>query len=207
MWCTHTHGFKNRYSQRTGFGLGFRVLANFGAFYQTRLVPSPGSTGWTGQSGLVFKTVLIPTSFCCKPAFDKCLGISYLRLCYSMGKRCGESVDHLLLHCSIAWELWSLVFCLFGIRWVMPHTVLELFEAWQGKFAWHRQIDVWKLAPHCLIWCIWRERNARSFEGCERSLLEIKSSFLHTLIEWSVVFSHFSCSSFPTFLDRCTFVS
>ena len=35
--------------------------------------------------------------------------------CY-MCKRCGESVDHLLLHCPIAWELWSLVFCLFGIH-------------------------------------------------------------------------------------------
>ena len=124
-----------------------------------------------------------------------------------MCKRCGESVDHLLLHCTIARELWSLVFCLFGIHWVMPHIVLELFEAWQGKFVWHCNIDVWRLVPHCLIWCIWHERNVRSFEGCERSLLEIKSFFLHTLFEWSVVCSHFSCSSFPTFLDRCTFGS
>ena len=74
-----------------------------------------------------------------------------------------------------------MVFCLFGIQWVMPHTILELFEAWQGKFVRHRHIDVWKLVPHCLIWCIWRERNARSFKGCERSLLETKSFFLHSL--------------------------
>ena len=38
-----------------------------------------------------------------------------LNWCY-MCKRCEKSVDHLLLHCSIAWELWSLVFCLFGIQ-------------------------------------------------------------------------------------------
>ena len=100
-----------------------------------------------------------------------------------------------------------MVFCLFGIQWVMPHTVLKLFEAWQGKFARHCHIDVWRPVPHCLIWCIWRERNARSFEGCDSSLLEIKSFFLHTLFEWSVVFSHFSCSSFSLFLDRCSFVS
>ena len=116
-----------------------------------------------------------------------------------MCKRCRESVDHLLLHCSIAWELRSLVFCLFGIQWVMPHTAFELFKAWQGNFVRHRHIDVWRLMPHCLIWCIWRERNARSFEGCEHSLLEIKSFFLHTLFEWSVAFSHFSCSSFSFF--------
>ena len=79
-------------------------------------------------------------------------------------------------------------------------ALLGLFEAWQGQFAWHRHIDVWRLVPHCLMWCIWCERNARSFKDCERSLLEIKSFFLHTLFEWSVVFSHFSCSSFPIFL-------
>ena len=41
-----------------------------------------------------------------------------------MSKRCGESVDHLLFHCPIAFELWSLVFCLFGLHWVMPLKVL-----------------------------------------------------------------------------------
>ena len=32
-----------------------------------------------------------------------------------MCKRCGELVDKLLLHCPIAYELWSMVFSLFGI--------------------------------------------------------------------------------------------
>ena len=100
-----------------------------------------------------------------------------------MCKRCGKSLDHLLLHCPIAWELWSLVFCLCGIHWVMPHIVIELFESWQGNFGRHRNVDVWRLGPLCLIWCIWRERNARSFKGCKRSLLEIKTFFLHTLFD------------------------
>ena len=33
-----------------------------------------------------------------------------------------------------AFELWSLMFCLFGLHWVMPHKIIELFESWQGKF-------------------------------------------------------------------------
>ena len=61
--------------------------------------------------------------------------------------------------------------------------------------------------PHCLIWCIWRERNACCFEGCERSLLEIKSFFLHTLLVWSVDLSHFSCFSLSFLLDHCNFGS
>uniref|UniRef100_A0A2N9GWZ4 Reverse transcriptase domain-containing protein n=1 Tax=Fagus sylvatica TaxID=28930 RepID=A0A2N9GWZ4_FAGSY len=40
----------------------------------------------------------------------------------------GESVDHLFLHCSVASDLWALVFSMFGIQWVMPQTVLELFK-------------------------------------------------------------------------------
>ena len=32
--------------------------------------------------------------------------------------------------------------------------------------------------PRCIMWCIWQERNAISFESCERSILEIKSFFL-----------------------------
>ena len=122
--------------------------------------------------------------------------------CY-MCKNCGESMDHLLLHCPIACELWSLVFCLFGIHWVMPQKVIELFESWQGKFGRHRNIELWRIVPHCLLWCIWCERNARRFEGCERSMLEFKSFFLHTLLDWRGVFCHFSCSSLPILLDRC----
>uniref|UniRef100_A0A7N2MXH7 DNA repair protein REV1 n=1 Tax=Quercus lobata TaxID=97700 RepID=A0A7N2MXH7_QUELO len=63
---------------------------------------------------------------------------------------------------------------------------IEYFESWQGKFGRHRNIDVWGILPHCLIWCIWHERNARSFEGCELSLREFKSFFLHILFDWSV---------------------
>ena len=85
--------------------------------------------------------------------------------------------------------------------------VIELFESWQGTFGRHRNINFWRFVPHCLMWCIWSERNARCFEGCKQSLLEIKSFFLHTLLEWSVAMSHFSCFSLPVLLDHCSFVS
>ena len=47
--------------------------------------------------------------------------------------------------------------------------------------------------------------NARCFDGCEQSLLEIKWFFLHTLLDWSIAFSHFSCFSLPVLLDHCNF--
>ena len=54
--------------------------------------------------------------------------IAMLEWCF-MCKRCGESMDHIFLHYPIAYELWSMVFCLFGIHWVMPYHVSELLAS------------------------------------------------------------------------------
>ena len=117
-----------------------------------------------------------------------------LEWCF-MCKRCGESVDHLLLHCPIAYDLWSMVFCLFGIHWVMLYKVSEVLASWQGKFGRHRNIGVWRFVSHCFLWCLWRERNARCFENSERSILDIKFFFFRTLLEWSLVLPSYSCLS------------
>jgi len=37
-----------------------------------------------------------------------------------MCKRCEEMIDHLLLHCKVARDLWVSIFHLLGIEWVMP---------------------------------------------------------------------------------------
>ena len=61
----------------------------------------------------------------------------------------------------------------------MPHTVLELFEAWQGKFVRHRHIDVWRLVPHCLIWCIRRERNAKALRVVNVLCWRLRGCLVH----------------------------
>ena len=122
--------------------------------------------------------------------------------CY-MCKRCGELVDHLLLHCPIACELWSMVFCLFGIHWVMQYRVVKLLASWLVKFGRHRNVALWRFVPHCLLWCIWQEHNARCFEGCEWSILEIKSLSFLTLLEWSLVLPSCSCFSLAVLIDHC----
>lgn len=50
-------------------------------------------------------------------------------------------MDHFLLFCPIAQELWSMVFCLFSILWVMTERVFELLALWQVKFGRQRNID------------------------------------------------------------------
>jgi hypothetical protein len=127
--------------------------------------------------------------------------VSWCCLC----KADGETVDHLLLHCSLSRELWNMILALFGVQWVMPRTVLDLLACWQGSFGKHWHVEIWRCIPHCLMWCIWRERNIRSFEGVEQPLLRLKNNFLKTLFEWVCASGCLPCESFLHFLDLCSF--
>jgi hypothetical protein len=91
-----------------------------------------------------------------------------------------ESVDHLLLHCGAARALWDAFFAQFGLCWVMPCSVKDLFASWWSSGC-SRSAVVWKMVPLCIMWCIWRERNARCFEDFLRSSEELLHFFLFTL--------------------------
>jgi len=62
----------------------------------------------------------------------------------------------------------------------------------------------------CLLWCLWRERNDRSFEDRKRTVVKLKYFFLNTFYLWATAsnfpnvldFSLFSFIFFP-FLARC----
>jgi len=41
----------------------------------------------------------------------------------------------------------------------MPRLVLELLNSWGPAIGCGRAKEAWRLAPLCLLWCIWRERN------------------------------------------------
>ena len=46
-----------------------------------------------------------------------------------------ESVDHLLIHCPVAYSLWVQMLQAFGIQWVMPGFVESLVSCW-SKIGW-----------------------------------------------------------------------
>ena len=129
-------------------------------------------------------------SFVWTATLGKCLTIDNLRKrkvcildwCY-MCKCNSETINHLFLHCPVALELWDMVFGLFGVCWVMPFSVVGLLACWQGRFGCHRNGDIWMVVPHCLMWCIWKERNSRCFEDKERSMPDLKLLFFRTLLD------------------------
>jgi hypothetical protein len=47
----------------------------------------------------------------------------------------GEIVDNLLLHCDVPYELWSFVFSMFGLQWVMLKSVVGLLFGWRNLFG------------------------------------------------------------------------
>jgi hypothetical protein len=49
----------------------------------------------------------------------------------------------------------------------MPKRVRELLMSWGCQMGSHDILKVWRLAPLCVMWCIWREHNVQSFEDRE----------------------------------------
>jgi hypothetical protein len=69
-----------------------------------------------------------------------------------MCKRSRESTDHLLLHCEVARDLWSGIFTLSKVQWVMPKRVIELLHCWRGQVGSSRSIlVVWRIPSLCLM--------------------------------------------------------
>ena len=74
----------------------------------------------------------------------------------------------------------------FGFVWCLlgdAKSVVELLAYWQGRFDRHRNGHVWMVIPHCLMWCIWKEMNSKSFEDTKRSMLDLKLFFFRTLLD------------------------
>jgi hypothetical protein len=46
------------------------------------------------------------------------INVIVVEWCYTC-KKSEESIDHLLIHCEVARDLWSSLFQLFGVAWVM----------------------------------------------------------------------------------------
>jgi hypothetical protein len=91
-----------------------------------------------------------------------------------MCKSNGESVDHPFLHCDVASAIWSVLFIRFGMPWVMPRRVIELYDCWRSSGR-QRSVAVWKMVPTCFFWCLWKEGNDRNFEDRERFMGDIIS--------------------------------
>jgi hypothetical protein len=59
--------------------------------------------------------------------------------------------------------------------------VIDLLNSWGGQVGCGIVTEIWRLAPLCLMWCLWSERNAQNFEDVETSIRELRKIVIKTL--------------------------
>ena len=97
-------------------------------------------------------------------------------------------MDHILIHCGKTRELWRMLLSSFGVVWVFPASVRNLLLKWKVKGLGKKKQAVWGLAPICLFWCIWGERNRRMLQEEAMSDTCLRNLFFWSLLEWSQQF-------------------
>ncbi|RVX18473.1 putative ribonuclease H protein [Vitis vinifera] len=132
--------------------------------------------------------------FAWEASWGKILTLDQLqRRGYSLANRCflclaeAETVDHLLLHCVMTRTLWNLLFSLFGVEWVLSGTVKDTLLGWHGAFVGKIRKKAWQMAPLCIFWSVWKERNSLAFGNEVLSIQRLKHSFGYGLLPWCSV--------------------
>ena len=64
---------------------------------------------------------------------------------------------------------------------------------------WQRR--VLSMAPCCLFWCVWQQRNRKTFDGVEPNDLRLKESLIRSLVNWSGILLGRDCASLLDFVE------
>lgn len=110
-------------------------------------------------------------------------GMQFYSRCF-MCEQKAEVNNHLFIHCKAASKLWNMFLCILGVSWVMPKTTMELLNSWTRTGNKGKSEDWWKTIPACIWWTLWKERNARCFEGQNDSFQKIEMKCLSLLFFW-----------------------
>ena len=76
----------------------------------------------------------------------------------------------------------------------MPGTIVSLLFAWRIWLGTYSS-KVWNMILACLMWLVWKEHNARTFEDIEKPIDMLKNLLARTLFEWSRIWGLTHCSS------------
>ncbi len=94
---------------------------------------------------------------------------------------------------------------LFGVSWVMPRRVVDLLSCWNGRWGLFEAGNIWRMIAHYIMWCLWCERNARTFNEEETSIPALKFLLLQTLFDWLKASNLITSDSVSDMLMLCSF--
>ena len=75
-------------------------------------------------------------------------------------------------------------FALFGIVLVMPKSVIDFLECWQGHFRCYKVAKVWQVISLRILWTLWHKSCRRKFDGVEWPTFVIEEFLLRSLYDW-----------------------
>ena len=83
----------------------------------------------------------------------------------------------------------------------MPFSIKDAFVSWRGAFVGKKRKKTWKVAPLCLFWILWKERNRRAFKDSKLIDHTISCSFMYMFLEWVRVHVESNSLSLLDFID------
>lgn len=109
-------------------------------------------------------------------------------------------VEHILLHCSVARDLCSLVFALFGVSGFMLKMVIQMSaSAFMTRFNNHRHVKICKTVP---LFCgLFGEKGIAGPSVMGHPTCVLKSFVLRSLYDLIIALGNFPFVSFLDFLD------
>ena len=123
----------NSVFKKGGDGL-FKVKYAYNVLVNPQGLDFPHSNVWVGK---------VPTKiafFAWEATWGKILTLDRLqRRGWHLPNRCflcgceEETINHILIHCTVAKGLWNIILALCGVQWVFPNSVKEVLSSWKGS--------------------------------------------------------------------------
>ena len=111
--------------------------------------------------------------------------------CFQLASKCPfcgkdvESLEHILIHCPLIWDLWTVIFSTFDVVGARPFVVRDFLNTWVN-FPVRKNLRIsWRAVPLCLFLGYLKERNIVVFEDSPFSLSRLKLSFSSFLASWA----------------------
>ena len=95
-----------------------------------------------------------------------------------------ESMGHLLFNYRFARMMWNELLDELGCSQVRPCYISELFHAWISPMQSPKGKQMWKILFFAIIWLLWKEGNARCFEGLQSSIDSVMEKIKFIVAYW-----------------------
>ena len=78
-----------------------------------------------------------------------------------------ETMEHILLWCPFIWRLWANMMRWWGMLWVIPGSIQDLLQWWDGHSFKNLSKKLWSVIPVAIFWSVWKLRNDCIFNKCQ----------------------------------------